>query len=281
MAKVSDYREVPLDKLDIGAAQVRNRAPDRGVDELAESIEKQGLLQPILVAPTDDPDRFEILIGQRRFMAHRLLQKEGKLPKGTIMAAVLDERVEDVEAKAISLTENLLREGLSTADKIDACTYLYKHYGTIKLVVEETGLREEDVSAYVKYAQLIDPLKKLVDEGTVKPTVAVRAQKIASSDGGTTVDEAAAVELAKEMEGFSGAQQRKLVKTAKEEPAKTPTDLIEEAKTGAKIQQILVTVTGNVHAELQRYAKEQGTTQDDAAGSLIEVGLRDAGYLES
>lgn len=280
MAKVMEYREIPLDDLDIGQSQVRLHGTNRGVDELAESIAKQGLLQPILVAPTDAANRYEILIGQRRFLAHQLLKDEGRLESPTIMAAVLDERVEEAEAKAISLTENLLREGLSSRDAIDACTYLYNKYGSIKTVAEVTGIKANIVSQFIKYPQLIEPLKGLVDSGDVKLGTALRAQKIAERGGGP-VDTDAAVELAREMSGMSGAQQKKIEERAAESPTTDASDLIEDAKTGSKIQQIIVTLTSQTHSELKRYSDEQGTSQDEAAGSLIESGLVQAGYLES
>jgi ParB family chromosome partitioning protein len=280
MAKVVGYRDILLDQLDIGQSQARLHSINRGIEELAESIAKQGLLQPILVAPTDSPERYEILIGQRRFLAHQLLNDKDRLTSPTIMAAVLDERVEDAEAKAISLTENLLREGLSTLDAIDGCTYLYKIYGSIKAVAEATGIDYNTVSQYVKYPQLVDPLKSLVDSGDVKLGTALRAQKIAQRTGGP-VDTEAAVELAKEMSGMSGAQQKKIEEKAVEAPTMEAGELIEDAKTGSKIEQIIVTLTSQTHAELKRYSDEQGTTQDDAAGSFIESGLMQAGYLES
>ena len=278
MARVNEYRPVPLDQLEIGKGQARQRVTERGIPELADSIAKQGLLQPILIAPTGT-DRYEILIGQRRFLAHQQLLDTGRLDKPVIMAAVLDEHVDEAEAKAVSLTENLLREGLSQIDAIDACTFLYKKYGTMKAVAEATGLKDTTVSQYVKYPQLAQGLKVLVDAGDVRLETALRAQRIAARDGGD-VDEEAAVELAYEMDGMSGAQQKKLAKGAQDKPGAQPSELIEDAKTGSRIQPINVTLTGAVHSQLQRYATDAGTTQDDAAGTLIESALSAAGYSE-
>lgn len=276
MARVVEYREVPLDQLEIGKGQARQRVSERGIPELAESIAKQGLLQPILIAPVGNQDRFEILIGQRRFLAHMHLLEAGRLDRPEIMAAILDEKIDEAEAKALSLTENLLREGLSQIDSIDACTFLYKKYGTITAVSQATGIASNIVSQYVKYPQLADGLKDLVDNHGVKIETALRAQRIASRAG--ELEEESAIELAREMSGMSGAQQKKLADSAESKPDADPSDLIEDAKTGAKIQQIVVTLTASSHSLLQRYANEQGTTQDDAAGTLIETALAAAGY---
>ena len=103
MAKIVEYKDLPLDELVIGKAQARTSPSMVDVDELATSIEKLGLLQPIVVCRSLEAGRWEILTGQRRFLAHKRLGRE------SIAAAVLDERVRDAEAKAISITENLVR----------------------------------------------------------------------------------------------------------------------------------------------------------------------------
>ena len=69
MAKISHYEEIPLDSLIIGQGQVRTHSVGAEIDELAASIETQGLLQPIVVCKANNPERWEILVGQRRFLA--------------------------------------------------------------------------------------------------------------------------------------------------------------------------------------------------------------------
>ena len=65
MATIREVREIPLDDLVIGKAQVRKRDVAKDIDELAESIRVTGLLEPIVVAPADKPGKFEIITGQR------------------------------------------------------------------------------------------------------------------------------------------------------------------------------------------------------------------------
>ena len=137
MAKIIEYRDIPLDNLVIGKGQVRVQKPGRGIGDLARSIETQGLLQPIIVGPARKEGKWEILAGQRRFLAH----KHPRLQRESIVAAVLDERVSEGEAKAISITENLIRRQLSGKERKDGILYLYNLYGSLKDVVETTGCR--------------------------------------------------------------------------------------------------------------------------------------------
>ena len=267
-----EVRSVPLKDLEIGLGQVRKADVGKDINELAESIRKVGLLEPIVVAPADTPGKYEILTGQRRFLAHQELGAED------ILAVVFDERVDETTAKVISVTENLVRRELNRRDLIDACTALYKRYGSMKDVAEATGLPYNKVREYVKYDRLIPELKGLVDEGGVDLKVALRAQTAAEVEG--AADPQDAVTLAKEMSGMSGAQQKKVTEERQQAPDTSVEEIIEQAKTGSKITQMVVTLSETVRSSLQQYAQAEGTTQDDAAGSLLEESLMSKGFLE-
>lgn len=272
MARIIEVREIPLADLVIGKGQVRLRDVGKEIDELADSISKIGLLEPIVVAPADEAGKYEIITGQRRYLAHQ------ELKKPTILSAILAEAVTVTEAKVISVTENLIRSDLNTKDLIDACTELYKKYGSIGAVAEETGLPLNKVSQYVKYEQLIPELKELVDDGRVNMQVALRAQRAAAVSGAIQSEEA--VELATEMASMSGAQQTKIVKEREENPDLPAAQAIEHAKSGGKITQVIVTLTTDAHASLTEFARLSGTTMDDAARQLITDGLAGRGFLE-
>jgi ParB family chromosome partitioning protein len=268
--KIVAVKEVPLASLVIGKGQVRVRDVGKDIDELASSIRKLGQLEPIVVCPAKERGKFEILTGQRRYLACKQLKKE------TIWACVLDHEVDEIEAKVISVTENLVRRDLNRKDLIDACTVLYRKYLSIKDVAEETGLPYPKVALYVKYDRLDAPLKKMVDNNEVDLKAALRAQDAASVSGKFNAEEA--VVLAKELSKMSGAQQARIVQRREEEPHTDVSEIIEAAKTGEKITQIVVTIGGGLHQALKQYAKDEDTTVDDAAGSLIEEALTGKGY---
>ena len=273
MAKIVKYQEIPLDDLTIGRGQARVQDIGKEIEDLAESIKVQGLLQPIVVCPAREAGKWEILTGQRRFLAHRILRRE------SIAAAVLDERVEEHEAKAISITENLIRRKLSGKELIDGVTYLYKIYGTAKAVTETTGLSYKNVLNYVKYPRLASNLKEMVDENQIDVNVALKAQDAATKDDGET-DIDVATKLAQEMEQMTGVQRTKFSEEFKKNPAKPIDDKIEDAKTGARVTQIWVTVTHDTHDAIQRFAQEEGTNQNEATAVLIEEALIGRGLLE-
>lgn len=263
--------EVPLADLVIGKGQVRVRDVGADIEELAESIKKMGLLEPIVVCPAEAEGKYEILTGQRRFLAHKFLQR-------TTILATVRPRVDDATAKALSLTENLVRRDLTSRDLIDACTSLYKRYGSIQDVVAETGLPYSKVKDYVKYDRLPEAVRRLVDDGRVNIATALRAVDAAGAAASTGED--VAVKFALEMAGMSGAQQVKVAKLRKEDPTASVDETIEHAKTGGQIVQVTVTLGSDIHRSLQTFAKEEGTTQDSAAADLITAGLKGKGYFE-
>lgn len=269
MATLKEVKEIPLDDLVIGKGQVRTKVGE-GIDELAESIRVVGLLEPIVVGPADKDGKYEILTGQRRFLAHK------KLKRKTILAAVRTEKVDEYVAKGISVTENVMRLDLTRRELIDACTSLYKKYGSVKDVCEATGLPLSQVRHYVKYDRLIPKLKQLVDEGSVDMAVAIRAQDAASVSG--TTNEKDAVVFAKEMSGMSGEQQKRIVKERESNPDVSADDVIESAKSSTKVTQVVVTLSSTVHTSLQNFAKAEGQNQDDAAATLIEEALQQKGF---
>lgn len=263
--------DLSLDLLEIGKAQVRVDLSS-GIDELAASIRRQGLLQPIVVAKQSN-GRYEILAGQRRFLAHK------KLGYTSIRAIVRDEGSIDDDTKvAISLTENLVRRDNNQKELIDACTKLFKRYGSVRLVAEETGLSPGIVGQYVKYDQLIPELKQKVDNAQLDMKIALQAQKAATLEDGS-VDKEAAEKFAAELKPMSNAQRKKFVEVVANDPTESIEEKIERGRKQPVLKQVIVTLEESMHRGLQTFARDEGLNQDEAAVQLIEDGLSRRGFL--
>ena len=271
-SSIGSVKDIPLDLIEIGTAQVRTDLSS-GIDDLAASIKKQGLIQPIYVVEKTN-GKYEILAGQRRFLAHE------KLGYKEIRAIVTDAgKLDDNDKVAISLSENLVRRDNSQKEKIDACTKLFKKYGAVKLVAEATGLSSTLVSQYVKYDQLIPELKKKVDSAQLDMKTALQAQKAATEVGGD-IDNTAAIKYADELIPLSNQQRKSFVKVARADPTATIEEKIERGRKQPLLRQIVVTLEESLHHGLQNYAKDEGVNQDEAASTLIEDGLTRRGVLE-
>ena len=130
----------------------------------------------------------------------------------------------------------------------------------------------------MKYDRLIKPLKKMVDDG-LGIKVALRAQDAASVSGET--DEEDAIKLAKEMGGMNDAQRKRIQTARHEEPDKPIDEVIEDAKSGKTLEQIAVTLGPEANNGLRKYAREEKSTTDEAAATLIEDGLLARGFLDA
>jgi ParB family chromosome partitioning protein len=191
-----EIMELPLDCLVIGHAQVRLRDVEAELDELTESIRIHGLLEPIIVMRSVQAGKYDIVSGQRRYLAHRRLGREA------ILAVVMEE-VDLLAAKILSLTENVVRKDLDAKDMVDVCTALFRKYGTAVAVAEETGIPYPKVLKYVKYERLTGSLRDHFDAGHISLEAALAAQDIATDPYTKQVDEVLAMKAAEEMSPLS------------------------------------------------------------------------------
>ena len=272
--KIINYKDVPLDQIVIGPSQARTRDVDKNIDDLARSIQTVGLLEPIVLAPIDS-NEFEVITGQRRYLAVK------RLGRSSISAGILDTRPDGDLSKAISLTENMVREDMSARDYIDACTMLYHRYGSIKAVSEELGLPPNRVSQYVKFEQLVPALKDRVRNHGLNMDVALRAQKVARAiDDENDVDETIALTFADELQSLSNLQQKKLENVAEKNPDASVEEILEAGRRQAREVQLTITISTELRDALDRYADEEGTNRTDAASNIIENALISDGYAK-
>lgn len=257
--------DLPLACLEISSRQARSRAVEDGLEDLVESIRVNNQLEPIVVAPMEDTsDRYEIIIGQRRFLAHQ------RLNRPTILAAILERSIDDTSAKVLSLTENLIRRDMSQLDLIDVCTALYRKYGSIKAAAEELGLPYHQVRSYVKYERLGPELKVLVDQGNIDVQTALRVEDALKDVAPEGVDIAA---VAVQLNGLTRAQQIHRLKSVKQHGSTSgrnggaPT--LVPPRNGDGVRQVVVTLSSADHRQMRAWARNEGMTQDQAAARII------------
>lgn len=121
--------QLPVEKIQRGRYQPRKHFDNTSLQELADSIKRQGVVQPIVVRPVADD--FEILAGERRWRAAQLA--------GLAEIPALVREVEDKDAAALALVENIQREDLSSMEEAIAIANMAAEFGGQKAVVEATG----------------------------------------------------------------------------------------------------------------------------------------------
>ncbi len=119
-----------VDQLQRGRYQPRTDFDPESLQELAESIKAQGVIQPLIVRKTGD-NKFEIIAGERRWRAAQMA--------GLHDVPVVIRDIDDEAAMAMSLIENIQREDLNAIEEA----------GALHRLVEEFGLTQEDVATAV------------------------------------------------------------------------------------------------------------------------------------
>ncbi|MEX2421587.1 MAG: ParB/RepB/Spo0J family partition protein [Actinomycetota bacterium] len=138
---------------------------DSTIEDLARSIQQQGLLQPITVYRKSD-GRYALVAGQRRLLAHKFLGTT------TIDALVRDEMTEE-DATAVSLIENVHRADMNPRDKARALKKLLDQLGNIQSVCRATGVGDGTVRRYLQLLDLAPELQEGLAAGEVKNTEAL------------------------------------------------------------------------------------------------------------
>jgi len=174
MAKLSKEKIYEVDLSQIDEPHEINRLeidPDE-VSELAKSISETGLLQPILLRP--DGDRYEIVAGQRRFLAHK------QLDLSTIKAIV--RVMTDREAAVLRATENLSRVNLTQIEEGAVYSNLINGHGmTIDQVAKRMGKSAGIVKRRLDLLKMPASLQKAIHSGSINTGVAEELWRISDT----------------------------------------------------------------------------------------------------
>lgn len=162
-------RQIAIEDLEPDPFQPRKQFRDEGIRELAASIEKHGLLQPLVVRPRQGPHsegKFWIVAGERRYRAAKLL--------GLAVLPCQIQPYANTAAAVIALVENVHREDLSDIEKAEALI-------RIKTVTDKGWEEVADLvklsHAYVRrlvgLVRLSEPVKEMVRRGEISARTAL------------------------------------------------------------------------------------------------------------
>jgi ParB family chromosome partitioning protein len=200
-------QSLPLERLLPNKVQPRERFDGDDLDELANSIKAQGVVQPIVVTPRTDGD-YTIVAGERRWRAAR---RAGLKEVPVAIREVADDR----QLLEMALVENLQRTDLNPIEEAEAYRRLAKEFG---LSQEETAIRvgkgRTSISNAVRLLRLPEEVLELLREGRLsagqaRPLLALGSEeemvKLArrAADGGMSaraLEKAASGEKAKRAE---------------------------------------------------------------------------------
>ena len=157
-----ELARIPVDLLQRGRYQPRLDMRPESLQELADSIRAQGVVQPIVVRPlvaqkAGEAIRYEIIAGERRW---RAAQMAGLHDIPAVVRIVPDEA-----AVAMSLIENIQRENLNPLEEARALDRLIREFGiTHQQAADAVGRSRAAVSNLLRLLELTDEVKTLVEQ---------------------------------------------------------------------------------------------------------------------
>ncbi|GGP57127.1 ParB/RepB/Spo0J family partition protein [Shewanella saliphila] len=159
LATAGDLIHLDLDKLQPGKYQPRKDMSPEALEELAESIRSQGVIQPIVVRKVVEGN-YEIIAGERRWRAAQLAKLD-KVP-------CIVKQVADEAAVAIALIENIQREDLNAMEEAIALQRLLEEFElTHQQVADAVGKSRVSVSNLLRLNSLNEPVKRLLEYGDI------------------------------------------------------------------------------------------------------------------
>ena len=152
-------KQIDVNLLKRGEYQPRRFIQEQDLQELAASIEKHGVMQPIVIRPIDDEQHpYEIIAGERRWRAAQLAGL-------TEIPAIVRDLTDQV-AIALALIENIQRQDLNPNDQAMALQRFHDEFGLSHQEIAETvGKARTTVSNLLRLLTLAEPVKELMQQG--------------------------------------------------------------------------------------------------------------------
>ena len=159
-ATEAGLREVPVNAIHANRNQPRTVFEEDALNSLVESIRSLGVLQPILLRPSEQEGQFELIAGERRWRAARRAGLQ------TIPAVIRD--VEDIASLEQAVVENLHRQDLNPLEEAAAYQQLIEDFGlTQEQAAQRVGKSRSAVANLLRLFQLPPAVQRAVGEGSL------------------------------------------------------------------------------------------------------------------
>ncbi len=154
-------RELPVDQVRRSPLQPRLHIDQDRLQELAESIRVQGIMQPIVVRRMDEDGHYELIAGERRWRAAQIVGLQ------TVPAVVRE--ANDRTALALALVENIQREDLNPVEEAKALGQLVEQFElTHQEAADAVGRSRASVSNLLRLLDLEDEVRALLERGDLE-----------------------------------------------------------------------------------------------------------------
>lgn len=152
--------ELAIDLLEAGPYQPRSLFDEGALQDLATSIKKNGIIQPIIVGPMNEKGKHPIIAGERRWRASQLC--------GLISVPAIIKDLTDLEALEIALIENIQRKDLTVIEEAEGYKRLIDEFNyTQEQLANELGKSRSHVTNILRLLGLPDDVKDMLNRGEI------------------------------------------------------------------------------------------------------------------
>ncbi|MDX2477647.1 MAG: ParB/RepB/Spo0J family partition protein [Gammaproteobacteria bacterium] len=250
-------QQLPVELLQRGQFQPRRQIDKEALDDLANSIAKQGVLQPIVARKLPSGD-YEIIAGERRWRAAQQAQLD-RVP-------VVVRELSDEDAMVIGLIENLQREDLSPIEEARGMQRLIEEFTmTHQQVADSVSRSRAAVSNLLRLLSLQSDVSSLLEQGQLDMG---HARALLSLD--EAMQQKAAQQIIKS--GMSVRQAESLVRRLQEENANPVTKVKEKDPDIRHLEESLSEKLG-AHVEIKLGSRGKGKLVIDFHGNDVLQGI--------
>ncbi|HZS25214.1 MAG TPA: ParB/RepB/Spo0J family partition protein [Gaiellaceae bacterium] len=255
-AHATELLELPVDALHPNPKQPRKRFDGEAGSGLAESVRREGVIQPLLVRPRA-AGGYEIVAGERRWRAAR------EAGRATVPAVVRD--ADDRDTLLLGLIENVAREQLTPVEEARAYAVLLDEFSlTLGEVAERVGRSKPSVSNRVRLLDLPDDVLGMVERGQLTEGHARAVLAVPDHEGRRRlareiVQKGLSVRAAEQRAKWAGARRKPRVRATPVDPA-----------LAARVRDSLERLTG-FHARVGRGRVELTFADEHELAELAEA----------
>lgn len=262
-------KELPVNKIDISKENVRKSQQEKGLEELKVSIQRVGLIQPVIVVEKAG-NRYELIVGQRRLLAFQ------ELGRSTIPALVIKKSLDEDTSLIVSFGENLHRRKLPYDDTIKVCDRLFKDYGgsridKINKIAKDLGINRQTVVRYLGYNLIPKRVREMVTANLLTASAAARITSAYWPNDDRIID------FAKLGTGLTNQELDRAIQYSEAHPKEKLETAIEEGKKPPKIVDIVVPVSTETAELLRSWARQKEMEIGEIARKAIETYLEEEG----
>lgn len=154
----NEIKKISLQKLVANPYQPRKIFDDEAIDELAQSIQEHGIIQPIVVRKKGS--KYEIVVGERRFRAAKLANLD-EIP------AIVKEMTEE-QMMEVAILENLQREDLTPIEEAEAYQSLIEKLNfTQEDLAKRLGKSRPHITNHIRLLQLPEEVRQMMNDGAI------------------------------------------------------------------------------------------------------------------